>query len=98
MIHVCLWRTATTWSLKFERAEVRLFMNNAAPIAASAMSGRKKSPAFWRYRWPAPRGVPRPSVSSGDVSVSGMSSCTVLTPMLPPAALRPSAKPFSRSG
>ena len=28
----------------------------------------------------------------------GTSSCTVLTPMLPPAALRPSAKPFSRSG
>ena len=73
-------------------------MNSAAPIVASAMSGRKNSPAFWRYRWPAPRGVPRPKVHSDDVSVSGMRSCTVLTPMLPPAALRPSAKPFSRSG
>src|SRR4051794_41927189 len=29
---------------------------------------------------------------------SGVSSCTLETPMLPPAALRPSAHPFIRSG
>jgi hypothetical protein len=28
----------------------------------------------------------------------GTSSCTVLTPMFPPAAFNPSAKPFSRFG
>ena len=28
----------------------------------------------------------------------GVSSCTLLTPILPPAAFRPSAQPFIRSG
>src|SRR5882724_4769845 len=45
-----------------------------------------------------PRGVPWYRLRIGQASTSGMRSCTVLTPMLPLAALSPRAKPFSRSG
>ena len=48
MIQVCLWRATTSWSRKFERADVRLFMKRAAPKTASAMSGSHNSPAFCR--------------------------------------------------
>ncbi len=40
----------------------------------------------------------RSSSDPPTVMATGATSCSTATPMLPPAALRPSAQPFSRSG
>ena len=48
MTQVCFRRVTTTWSLKVDRADERLFMKSAAPTTATAMNGIQKRPAFCR--------------------------------------------------
>ena len=64
-------------------------MKRKAPMAETTMSGSHIRPAFSRRSDPLAAPMP--------ITI-GTRSCTVLTPMLPPAALRPRAKPFFRSG
>ena len=53
-------------------------MKKYAPVAAARMKGTQNSPA---------------AASPNPAMTSGISSCTELTPMLPPAAFRPRAAP-----
>ena len=96
MTHVWVRPATASCCFALDRAEERLFMKRAAPKTASAMNGSHMSHAFDRYRPPRPS--TRPKLTHDQPTTSGTRSCTVLTPMLPPAAFRPRAKPFSRSG
>src|SRR5258708_2848189 len=96
MIQVCLRLTTASWVFTEDLAEVRLFMKNTAPNTAIAIGSTHIRPAFCRNT--PPTGLAWNRLMTPSVIRIGVSSCTLETPMLPPAALRPSADPFIRSG
>ncbi|MNW55362.1 hypothetical protein D3C74_330160 [compost metagenome] len=86
MIHVCRLRVAAANERKSALACVRLSMYRHARNAASRMNGIIMSPAR-SSAMPAPATI-----------TSGTANWTAAVPRLPPAALSPSALPFSFSG
>ena len=66
----------------------RLSMYRAAPNIASRMNGIQIQPATGRF-----------SVAAAPIVITiGTTNCATDAPRLPPAALRPSAQPFSFCG
>ena len=89
--HVCGLPAALSWSAIGDFALTRLSMQNHAPAAARSDSGTHTSAMFSRLTALA---APKTEIPT----IAGTTSCTVETPMLPPAALMPSAAPFFASG
>ena len=96
MIQVCLRLTTASWFLIDDLAVVRLFMKNTAPTTAIAIGSTHIKPAFWR-KMPS-TGAAWNRLMTASVIRIGVRSCTLETPILPPAAFKPSAHPFIRSG
>ncbi|MCY1241692.1 hypothetical protein D9M72_546090 [compost metagenome] len=88
MIHRCGSLSAAIEPATSPLALVRLSMYLKAPNAASRISGTHIRPATGRLTVPAAR----------SVMAIGTASCATAAPMLPPAAFRPRAQPFSRAG
>ncbi|CFS46430.1 Uncharacterised protein [Mycobacterium tuberculosis] len=86
MIQVSACRSDCHTGFTSALASVRLFINRNAHTAAATAKGTKNSPA-------RDSATPLPATTMG-----GMIFCTTATPMLPPAAFRPSAQPLSFSG
>ena len=86
--HRCGSRSAAAEPEKSALAEEMLFMRSAAPIIAARMNGTQIHPARGRLA-----ATPAPIVTT-----IGTTNCATEAPRLPPAALRPSAQPFSRCG
>jgi len=86
MIQVCLLWAATPNERGSDFAVVRLSIHRQARTAARITSGTNMRPA--RSNW----------MPAAPTITSGTANCTAAVPMLPPAALRPSARPFSFSG
>ena len=85
---MCFFFATAALEAKSVFATVRLSMYRHAANAASSASGMYIRPA--RPRW-----MPTPAVITAETTNG---ACTTATPMLPPAAFRPSAQPFSFSG
>ncbi len=83
MVHVWPLATILSCSLGAAFAEARLSMKRYAPAAAATTNGTQNSPA---------------AAAPNAPITGGMRSCTELTPMLPPAAFRPSAAPCRDRG
>ena len=88
MIHRCGSLSAAIEPATSPLALVRLSMYFQAPKAASRISGTHIRPAMGRLTVP----------TASSVMAIGTASCATAAPMLPPAAFRPSAQPFSRAG
>jgi hypothetical protein len=84
--HRCGSRSAAAEPEKSALAEEMLFIRSAAPIIAMTMSGTQIQPARGRFT-----AAPAPIVTT-----IGTTNWATEAPRLPPAALSPSAQPFSR--
>ncbi len=86
--HRCGSRRAAMEPARSDLALDRLSMYFQAPNAAIKMSGTQIQPASGRLRVAA----------AAVATASGTTSCATAAPRFPPAAFRPSAQPFSRTG
>ncbi len=91
-------RATTSWERSEALATVRLSMKNQAQTAESRISGTQSRAAFCRYIGSPPALPAWAAPITPMASTSGTNSCAAATPRLPPAALRPSARPLRLSG